>query len=81
MTDTVILGIIGSVTSLATLIISSKLNNKVNDYHKEVDGKMSKLLDRTNDAARAEGKLEVKNELIEVLKKTEPLKDTDENKK
>lgn len=36
----------------------AKLNVKVDDYHKEVNGKMGQLLEVTKSASKAEGKLE-----------------------
>lgn len=40
----------------------NKLNVKVDDYHKEVNGKMGQLLEVTKEASKAEGKLEQKAE-------------------
>lgn len=40
----------------------AKLNVKVDNYHKEVNGKMTKLLEVTKTASKAEGKLEADKE-------------------
>lgn len=40
----------------------AKLKSKVEDYHKEVNGKMGQLLEVTAKANKAEGKLEEKEE-------------------
>lgn len=41
---------------------ADKLDTKVEEYHKEVNGKMTQLLDVTAQAGKAEGKLEGRKE-------------------
>lgn len=55
--------IITAILSLVGLIYTVKGKNKIEAYHKEVNGKMSELLDVSKTAAKAEGKLEAKEEI------------------
>lgn len=64
ISDTIILAVIGGVVTIATTLITAifykmnKMNNKVDEYHSEVNGRMGELLDTT----KAQGKAEEKNE-------------------
>lgn len=70
MTENVTLEIIKTVGIVLTTIISSialvytvKGKNRVEEYHKEVNGKMGQLLDVSKTAAKAEGNLEGRADL------------------
>lgn len=72
MSDTVILAIITSTTTILSVVITGfinsratrkhvcDLNNKVDEYHKEVNGKMGVLLETTKALGIKEGKEEEK---------------------
>lgn len=68
---------IASVGALLISLQSKKQSitntHKIDVLHNEVDGKMTQLLETTKISSKAEGKLEGKDELIEVLKQTPPL--------
>jgi hypothetical protein len=72
MSDTIILALITSSTTILSVIITGVINaranrkqnahisDKVDNYHKEVNGKMAQLLDTTKALGNAEGKAEQK---------------------
>lgn len=68
MSDPVIISLIGSITTTLGIIVVAYLNNrhakvvstKVDEYHKEVNGKMSELLDTTKALGIAEGQAKEK---------------------
>lgn len=72
MSDTIILALITSTTTILSVVITgiinaranskhaATLNEKVDTYHKEVDGKMGELLVTTKALGKAEGKAEEK---------------------
>lgn len=69
MTENVTLEIIKTVGIITTAILSTitviftvKGKNKIEAYHKEVNGKMGELLDTTKALGKAEGKAEQKEE-------------------
>lgn len=75
MTENVTLEIIKTVGIITTAILSTltviftiKGKNKIEAYHKEVNGKMGQLLDVSKTAAKAEGNLEGRSELKEEQK-------------
>lgn len=57
-----------AITTIGLIVCSwigykvAKLNTKVDTYHKEVNGKMGQLLEVTEKAGKAEGKLEGRKE-------------------
>jgi hypothetical protein len=73
MSDTVIQGLITSLTTILVVIINGRINaranrkqnavisDKVDKYHKEVNGKMGELLVTTKALGNAEGKAEEKS--------------------
>lgn len=68
MSDVVTIAAITSGTTILGLIVTgyinskqnSKITGKVEDYHKEVNGKMTKLLETTEALGKATGKAEEK---------------------
>lgn len=50
--------ILTAILSLAGLVYTVKSNNKVEAYHKEVNGKMGELLDTTKKLGNLEGRAE-----------------------
>lgn len=71
MSDAVIISLIGSLTTTLGIIVvawlntrqnrliskqSESIDKKVEDYHKEVNGKMGELLDTTKALGNAEGR-------------------------
>lgn len=71
-TGAVIIAITSAITTIVVSWIgfkvaklnskADKLDTKVGEYHKEVNGKMTQLLDVTAQAEKAKGKLEQKEE-------------------
>jgi hypothetical protein len=60
-------------------VVSDKVDHvtaKVQEVKENTDGKMNELLVASNAQNKAEGKLETKDELIEVLKHTDAIDDT-----
>lgn len=55
---TVISTAITTVGLIVVAVINLKGNKKIDNYHKEVNGKMGQLLEVTAQAGKAEGKLE-----------------------
>ena len=63
MSDTVIISVVGSLTTTLGIIVVAWLNTrqnkvistKVDDYHKAVNGNMDKLLKVTGEAEKAKG--------------------------
>lgn len=53
---------ITTVGLIAVAYINYKTGTKVEAYHKEVNGKMTELLEVTSKASKAEGKLEAEEE-------------------
>ena len=74
MSDTLIQGLVGSLFTMLTVIITAWINSranrkqnndikeKVDDYHRQVNGKMERLLDTTKALGNAEGLAEGKAE-------------------
>ncbi len=70
MSDAVIISLIGSVSTTFGVVVAAwfntrqnrKIQEKVTDYHKEVNGKMSELLVTTEALGKATGKAEEKQE-------------------
>lgn len=62
--------IITAILSLVGLIYTVKGKNKIEAYHKEVNGKMGELLDVSKTAAKAEGNLEGRADLKQEQKST-----------
>ena len=71
MSDAVIISLSGSLTTTLGIIVVAWLNNrhnktitdKVDGYHKEVNGKMGELLTTTKALGNAEGKAQEKAEI------------------
>lgn len=61
-TGAIITTAITTVGLIAVAYINYKTGTKVDKYHKEVNGKMTQLLDVTSKASKAEGKLEANEE-------------------
>lgn len=65
MSDAIIISAITTIGLIITSVINSrqnkKISNKVDGYHKEVNGKMGELLDTTKALGKAEGKAEEKS--------------------
>lgn len=77
----IVLAAIAAVVSIGTLWFQYKTNTKMkeqttqlSEVRKQIDGQQDMLLAATSAQNKAEGKLETKDELIEVLKHTEPIK-------
>ncbi len=66
MSDAVLIALMGSISTTVGIVVSSwfnakgnrKISNNVEDYHKEVNGKMEMLLDVKEKLGNATGKLE-----------------------
>jgi hypothetical protein len=77
MSDTVIQGLITSLTTILVVIINGRINaranrkqnahisDKVDKYHKEVNGKMHELLITTKALGHEEGKAQEKKDQSE----------------
>lgn len=61
--------VITTIFSFAGLVYTVKSKNKVEEYHREVNGKVSKLLEVTGEAEKAKGNLEGRAELKEEQQK------------
>lgn len=55
MSDAVLIAIVSGVFSTIALIINLKANKKIDQYHKEVNGRMGELLETTKKLGNAEG--------------------------
>lgn len=63
MSDAVIISVVGSLTTTLGIIVvawlntrhNKAINNKVDEYHKDVNGKMGELLRVTGEAEKAKG--------------------------
>lgn len=63
MSDQVIISIVGAVVSIVTVIVANwRTNRKVDNYHKEVNSKLSQLIVAEKKVSKQEGKQEEKND-------------------
>lgn len=64
MSDAIVISIVTTIGLVITTLINSKQNReiktKVDNYHKEVNGKMTDLIETTKALGKAEGKAEEK---------------------
>lgn len=62
MSDAVILELIKTLATLATVIIGGIISVKLGKLHKQINSRMDQLIVETRSAAKAEGKIEEKAE-------------------
>lgn len=62
MSDAVILELIKTVATLASVVIGGIISVKLGQLHKQINSRMDQLITETQRASRAEGKVEGKAE-------------------
>lgn len=58
MSDAVVLEIIKTITTIATLIIGGIISVRLGKLHKQINSRMDQLLIESKKSAKAEGKVE-----------------------
>lgn len=64
MTEAVTISLISGAFSFAGIVFTVLTRNKLEHVSKQIDGKMTELLDLTRSGSHAEGKLEGKAEQV-----------------
>lgn len=67
VSDTVKIAIIAGIVTLGQAFIATrimKVDNKVQEVHKQINSRMDQLLEKSEQASKAEGKIEEKAEQV-----------------